>query len=129
MGIVGAEEFGLGALGMGGLLGGFGAAGFAPTGGPNGFGLAATGGGGVGDIELEGLEDAGGSPDDEGVFFHGVADPLEDPIPGKTETGFADTSAVNGLVDGLGCAGWAGRFLGGGGGAGTAATFGGASSR
>ena len=71
------------------------------------------------------------------VFFHGVTEPLEGPIPGKTDTGFAFESATSDLTGGalttgvvvvVVCRG-AGTFLcvggGGGGGAGVAFGFGG----
>lgn len=128
--------------------GGFGGApGFAPTGG--GFGLAATGGGGLLARELEGLEVAGVLSDEPlgapGVFFHGVADPFDGAIPGKTETGLADESAAIGLIGALAAvgagvglsniAGAAGveeggrRLGGGGGGAAAGLGLGGTSSR
>jgi len=122
---------GLGTLGIGGLP----PVGFAAVGGP-GFGLAAIGGGGLLARELDGLELVSGGPFEVLVFFfHGVVDPLEEPIPGKTETGLADASAVTDDkgVDGLALAtlggGGMGRRLGGGGGAGLALGFGGTSSR
>lgn len=123
-----APAFGLGALGIGGFPGGLGAPGFAPTGG--GFGFVATGGpGGLGANELEGRE-LGAESVDAGGFFHGVADPLEDPMPGNTETGFAEASAETELSTGLGAATDVGRALdGGGGGGGAGAAFGGTSSR
>ena len=106
----GAPPPGLAAVDTGGLppaglaTGGFGGApGFAATGG--GFGLFATGGGGLPPTELEGLE-LGGVLSDEpllapGAFFHGVADPLDGAIPGKTDTGLADESAVTDLIGAL----------------------------
>jgi len=52
--------------------------------------------------ELPGLELAGVLSDDAldapGVFFHGVADPLDGPMPGKTDTGLADESAITDLT-------------------------------
>jgi len=125
---------------MGGLPGIFGPPGLAANGGA-GFGLAATGGGGLPANELAGLELAGEPPVLSlavGAFFHGVAEPFDPPIPGKTATGFAPESAnidfariggfgVDEAVDAVG-AGGAWRFAGGGGGGGgggaTAAAFG-----
>ena len=53
-------------------------------------------------MELEGLEFAGVLSDEPlvapGAFFHGVADPLADAIPGKTDTGFAEESATTDLT-------------------------------
>lgn len=94
---------GLAAVGTGGLAGGFGAPGFAAIGGA-GFGLLAIGGGGLWFNELVGLELTGveSSEVEEGVFFHGVAEPLDDPIPGNTETGLADWSATMDFTDTLG---------------------------
>lgn len=82
-----AAALGLEAVGIGGFPGTLGA-GLAPTTG--GLGFAATGGGGLDASELEGLELAGESSVPEGVFFQGVAEPLEGAIPGNTDTGFAD---------------------------------------
>jgi hypothetical protein len=113
---------GLGTFGIGGLP----PVGFAAVGGP-GFGLVAIGGGGLLAKELDGLElicvVSDGPFEVLAFFFHGVVDPLEGPIPGKTETGLADTSAATddkGAVDDevdlatLG-GGGIGRRLGGGG--------------
>ena len=100
---------GLGAEGIAGLAPP--TAGFAP--GAGGLGLDATGGGGFGANELAGRELAGEASELEGVFFHGAADPLAGPIPGKTETGLADASADVDTAATLG----AGAFRGGGGGA------------
>lgn len=61
----------------------------------------------------------------EGVIFQGVADPLLGAIPGKTETGLADTLATEGVTSTLG----GGALLGGGGAGGAEAAFGGTSSR
>jgi len=100
-------------------------------------------------IELEGLELAGVVSDEPlvapGAFFHGVADPLDGAIPGKTDTGFADESAATGLIgtlaaevgagvdfSGVGAAAsieGGGRRFGGGGGAAAALGLGGTSSR
>jgi hypothetical protein len=109
--------------------------------------LVATGGGGLPAKELGGLEPTGVLSDESlaepGGFFHGVADPLDDAIPGKTDTGFADASATTDLIDilaavvgakdGLEVAGaiegGGRRFGGGGGGARAALGFGGTSSR
>lgn len=96
-GLAGADGLGAAGLPTGGLGG---APGFAATGG--GFGLFATGGGGPRAIELEGLELAGVLSVEPlvalGAFFHGVADPLDGAIPGKTDTGFADESAATDLI-------------------------------
>lgn len=140
---------GLGAVGIGGFPGTFGppAPGFAPMGGA-GLGLVATGGGGLGAIELDGRELDGLEFDDAlsltcGVFFQGVAEPLAGPIPGNTEIGLAEASAVTdwivilgpaagaGLVTAWPAAGGGGgrRPIGGGGGAEAAFGFGGMSSR
>lgn len=143
-------ETGRGAVGTGGFPPIFGArGGFAPIGGA-GFGFVATGGGGLVAKELDGREPPGlesddASPLDCGAFFHGVAEPFDGPIPGKTETGFAEASAVTEWIDtfgppnpalGLGAVcpseggGGGRRFAGGGGGgAGAAFGFGGTSSR
>lgn len=97
-----------------GFMGGFGAPGLAPTGG--GLGFTASGGGGLFANELDGLEFAGeGSA--EG-FFHGVVVPFDGPIPGNTDTGLAEASAVTAIADGFGTVAGVGRALGGGGGAG-----------
>ena len=143
---------GLGAVGIGGLpptglaAGGFGGApGFAATGG--GFGLFAIGGG-LAAKELAGLELAGVLPgeafDVSNDFFHGVAEPLDGAIPGKTDTGLADESATTDFTGTLTTAGagiglgamvatagfvGGGRRFGGGGGAEAAFGLGGASSR
>ena len=118
---------GRGALGMGGLAGGFETPGLEATGG--GLGLFATGGAGLFAKELEGREDAGelSAVAALAVLFQGAADPLEDAIPGKTAIGFAEASAVtdDGLETGVGT----GRVLGGGAGAATGAALGGTSSR
>jgi len=112
------------AVGIGGFPG-FVALGLAARGGAVGFGLVATGGGGFLAKELDGREFAG-EPSEEIVFFQGVAEPFPGTIPGKTETGLADASAVKdcatGLeaADGVGfmAAGGATDLLGGGGGVG-----------
>lgn len=95
-----APAGGLGAVGIGGFPGTFGppAAGFAATGG-GGFGFEATGGGGLEAIELDGRELAGLESVDApllacGAFFHGVAEPFDGPIPGKTDIGLVDALAV-----------------------------------
>ena len=94
--------------------------------------MFATGGGGLPAIELEGLE-LGGVLSDEplvtpGAFFHGIADPLDGAIPGKTDTGLADESAATDLIDTLAAEDGVsvvatveggGRRFGGGGGAAT----------
>lgn len=115
-------------MGIGGLPAAFGAgAGLAATGG---FGLVAIGGpGGLISVELEGRE-AGAEEvaDAVGVFFHGVAEPFEGPMPGKIAIGLLETSADTELAIGFGAACGVGRF-GGGGGVGTGAALGGTSSR
>jgi hypothetical protein len=109
----GVDAAGLGAAGTGGLPGIFGAPGFAANGGATGFGLTATGGGAFPVAnELPGRElaaELSPNPLEEGVFFHGVADPFAGPIPGKTDTGFALTSADTDLTirfGALGVEGW-----------------------
>jgi len=100
--IAGADPVfnGLEAAGTGGLPGTFAAPGLAPTGG--GLGFTATGGpGGFGADTLEIWE----PPLDIDGFFHGVGDPLEGPMPGKTETGLADASADTEATIGLGAGG------------------------
>jgi len=88
---------GLGAVGTGGFPGIFGAVGLDATGG-GGAGFFPTGGaGGAGFVptELDGREVAGVVPvDAAGALFHGAAAPLEGAIPGNTDTGFAEASAV-----------------------------------
>ena len=107
-------------------FGGAGGAGLVETGG---FGLMATGGpGGLISSELEGREAGAEALDTAGDFFHGAADPLEGPIPGNTAIGLLDASVDKELAKGFGAAGAAG-LLGGGGGEGTAAAWGGTSSR
>jgi len=140
----GLTAVGIGGLPPTGLAAGFGGApGFAAIGG--GLGLFAIGGGGLAARELPGLELAGVLLDEAlavpGVFFHGVADPLDGPMPGKTDTGLADESATTDLTGTLAAAAGAGvglevvitgvgvteggrRFGGGGGGGGAAAAFG-----
>jgi hypothetical protein len=79
------------APGTGGLPGAV-AGGLAGT----GLGLAATGGG-LPPKELVGLgftSERSSAEDVDGVFFHGLAVPFEGAIPGKTDTGFAEASAV-----------------------------------
>lgn len=105
---------------------GAGGAGLAPTGG---FGLVASGGpGGLISSELEGRETGAEAADAVGVFFHGVADPFEGPMPGNTATGLLEASADIELTKDFGAAGAAGR-LGGGGGDGAGVALGGTSSR
>ncbi len=95
-GAVGAGG-GLDVVGTGGFPGIFGAvgldatggggAGFFPTGGAGGAGFAPT--------ELDGREFAGVVPvDAAGALFHGAAAPLGGAMPGNTDTGFAEASAV-----------------------------------
>ena len=83
------------AVGIIGFPGIFGAPGFAASGGP-GLGLAAIGGGALGiPAADDGRELFGLVLAFEGVdFFQGVAEPLEGAMPGKTDTGLADASAV-----------------------------------
>lgn len=149
-GLGGAVGAGRGADGIGGFPGIFGAPpGFTPTGGAGGFGLVATGGGGLLPIVLDGLESTGVllvgelPPLVDRFFFHGVADPFEGAMPGNTDTGLADASAptalkaaadgvglpdIVGAAGALGAAGAAGggggRRTAGGGGGGTGAAFG-----
>jgi len=124
--------------GAGGFGGSFGAPlGLDDNAGAMGLGLVVTGGGGLLAAEFEEVELAGVSLDVLGVFLHGVADPSEGPIPGKTETGFADALAVKDCTGTFGAAGGegtgldvgGGRRLGGGGGVGVGLGFGGTSSR
>lgn len=133
---------GLGAVGTGGFApptaGGLGAPGLLVKGGGAGLGFEPTGGGGgFPASELPGRELAGVTwLDGAGDFFHGVAEPFEGAIPGKTATGFADAFAVTGFGTILGAAGAAGAAGilgppppaggggGGGGGGGAAAAFG-----
>ena len=150
----GADGAGVGlvAVGTGGLPGSFGAAGLEATGGGGAgfFPTGGAGGGGFAPTALDGLEAAGVVPAEaSGVFFHGVIVPLGGAIPGNTDTGLAEASAVRDCTGILGCrcvcagpvgfgatagaAGGAGgrRGAGGGagGGAGAAFGFGGTSSR
>jgi len=142
---------GLVAVGTGGRPGGFGGAGLEATGGGGAgfFPTGGAGGGGFAPTALVGLEVAGVVPADTfSVFFQGAAVPLGGAIPGNTDTGFAEASAVRDCTGILGCcctcgavgfgatAGAAGgargrRGAGGGagGGAGAAFGFGGTSSR
>jgi hypothetical protein len=93
LGFVALPADGRGALGTGGFApAGGGIPGFAP--GAGGFGLAPGAGGGAGllPITLDGREL---SSDAAGDFFHGVAEPLDGAIPGKTDTGLADAFAVS----------------------------------
>jgi len=88
---------GLDAVGIGGFPGIFGAVGLVATGGGGAGFFPTGGGGGAGFIPgvLDGRELAGVEPvDAAGVFFHGAAAPLEGAIPGNTDTGFAEASAV-----------------------------------
>ena len=108
---------------MPGAFGGAGGVGLVATGG---FGLLAIGGAdGLISSELEGRE-AGAEA--LGIFFHGVDDPFEGPMPGKTATSLLDASADTDPAKGFGAATDAGR-LGGGGGAGAGAALGGTTSR
>ena len=103
---------------------GFPTVGLAPIGG--GFGLAATGGGGLEPIELGGRETAGEPLLLEAAFFQGAADPSLAAIPGNTETGFADGLATGRVISTLGSPG---AFLGGGAGTRGAGSAFGTSSR
>jgi len=133
--IGGLPPAGLAAGGLGGTPG------FAATGG--GFGLFAIGGG-LAARELAGLELAGVLSDKvfdvSSDFFQGIAEPLDGPMPGKTDTGLADESATTDLTTaGAGVGPEAmvatagvvggGRRFGGGGGATAAFGLGGTSSR
>jgi hypothetical protein len=131
---------GLGATGgAGGFAGSFGALPLclAAIAGATGLGLVVIGGGGLLAARFVGRGCAGTSSDGLVGFFHGVVDPLEDPMPGKTETGFAVASAVRDWAVTLGVAAGVGvdletgggRRCGGGGGAGEDLGLGGASSR
>lgn len=91
---LGTAAAGLDAVGTGGLPGIFGAVGFVATGG-GGAGFFPTGGAGFAPAVLDGREFAGVVPvDTAGVLFHDGAAPLEDAMPGNTDTGFAEASAV-----------------------------------
>jgi len=85
--------------GIGGLPGTLGAPGLLDAiGGAGGFGLLPTGGDGAGlPTVLDGLEEGRSA-----VFFQGVDDPLEAPMPGKTATGLVLTDASTGFVDVVG---------------------------
>ena len=138
----GVPDAGLGAVGIGGFPGIFGAPGFAPTGG--GLGFAAMGGGTL-FKELFGREPAGLDPPESPplacAFFHGAAEPFAGPIPGNTDTGLEEEFAATDFnADALGVVeveappdvGGAGGLLpagGGGGGAGAAFGLCGTSSR
>lgn len=112
---MGAVGVGLGAAGIGGFAPTFGAPGLAPTAG--GLGFEAMGGGGLEANALDGRELAGElSEFDVAFIFHGAAVPFPAAIPGNTDTGLAEESAVIDTGATLG----AGAFLGGGGGAGGA---------
>lgn len=95
-GAVGAGG-GLVAVGTGGLPGSFGAAGLEATGGGGAgfFPTGGAGGGGFAPTALVGRDATGVVPADaSGVLFHGAAVPLGGTIPGNTDTGLADASAV-----------------------------------
>ena len=87
---------GRGAVGIGGFAGILGPPGFAASAGP-GLGLAATGGGALefpaADDGLEASELVFAFEEVVG-FFQGVTEPFEGAIPGNTDTGLADASAV-----------------------------------
>jgi len=89
---------GLVAAGTGGLPGNFGGVGLEATGG-GGAGFFPTGGaGGAGGLApgvLDEREFIGVAPAEAtGAFFHGAAVPLDGAIPGNTDTGFAEASAL-----------------------------------
>lgn len=120
----------------------FGAPGLLATGGGPGLGFDATGG--LGASALPGRELVGVVSLDPfvaavvAVFFHGVAEPFDGAMPGKTAIGFAEGSAEMdfGAALAAGAAGvtetgrrFAGGGGGGGGGTGAALGFGGMSSR
>ena len=87
---------GLDAVGTGGFPGILGAVGLVATGGGGAgfFPIGGAGGAGFAPAVLDGRELAGVVPvDAAGVFFHG-ATPLEGPMPGNTDTGFAEASAA-----------------------------------
>jgi len=95
-GAVGAAG-GLVAVGTGGLPGNFGAVGLEATGGGGAgfFPTGGAGGGGLAPAVLDGREFIGIAPAEAtGAFFHGAALPLDGAIPGNTDTGFAEASAV-----------------------------------
>jgi hypothetical protein len=84
--------------------------------------LFATGGAGFGFAAIGGAGFAPGAGEAEGVvFFHGAADPFDGAIPGNTDTGFADASAVSGEARPTAAFAGAGFARGGGGGAAAAA--------
>jgi hypothetical protein len=83
------------AVGTGGLPGNFGAAGLEATGGGGAGFFPIGGGGGLDPAVLDGREFIGVAPvEATGDFFHGAAVPLDGPIPGNTDTGFAEAFAV-----------------------------------
>ena len=95
-GAVGAGG-GLVAVGTGGFPGNFGPAGLEATGGGGAgfFPTGGTGGGGLAPAVLDGREFIGvGTTEAFGDFFHGAAVPLDGAIPGNTDTGFAEAFAV-----------------------------------
>ena len=137
---------GLVAAGIGGLPGNFGPVGLEATGGGGAgfFPIGGAGGGGLAPAVLEGREFAGVVPvEATGVLFHGGAVPLGGAMPGNTDMGFAEASAVRdctfilaccvGAAAGFGATtgavGGAGGRRATGGGAGAAFGFEGASSR
>lgn len=99
--------------------------------------MLATGGGGLATSGgALGLPAVAVPPEVEAAgFFHGVAEPLFGPIPGNTDTGFADESAATDWTGAFATGATAGvvdggrRRFGGGGGAATAFGLGGTSSR
>lgn len=94
-GAVGAGG-GLEAVGTGGLPGSLGPVGLEATGGGGAGFFPIGGGGGLVPAVLDGREFIGVTPTEAGsAFFHGAAVPLDGPIPGNTDTGFAEASAVS----------------------------------
>lgn len=142
-GAVGAGG-GLEAVGTGGLPGNFGAVGLEATGGGGAGFFPIGGGGGLAPAVLDGREFAGVVPvEATGVLFHGGAVPLGGAMPGNTDMGFAEASAVRdctlilaccvgaavGFRATTGAVGGAGGRRATGGGVGAAFGFEGASSR
>ena len=88
---------GLDAVGTGGFPGILGAVGLDATGGGGAgfFPIGGAGGAGFAPTALGGRELAGVVPvDAAGPFFHGAVAPLGGAMPGNTDTGFAEASAV-----------------------------------
>lgn len=144
-GAVGAGG-GLVAVGTGGLPGTFGPVGLEATGGGGAgfFPTGGAGGGGLAPAVLDGRELMGVGPAEAtGVFFHGATEPLDGAMPGNTDMGFAEASAVRdctlilaccvgaavGFGATTGAVGGAGGRRATGGGSGAAFGFGGTRSR